>query len=394
MLRAESGAMLYMTEGVDMETSMGLGGKSSGGLSAGMTRMMTGQNLMVSDFQYNCAASESCKEDGHGTVGLGTDFPAKILKFNMNEYPEEKLICQKGAFLAGSYSIAMEMTYTKSFTSGFFGGEGFILQSLQGTTDDGEETAFMKAYGTVVKKELQPGETLRVSSGSLVCMTSTIDYDVTTMPGFKNVMFGGEGLFVTSLTGPGTVWLQGMPVDRMVSEIARHIPSGGGIGLGIPIMGGGGGGEGASDVAGSDAASVGEDAASGDTGVPVTDAAVEADRNATVASSGMTSSDPESSESLFGDAAHGEGSAPESEPVSPSGSEDSFSNDNFSQPDTSMPEFEEPIMVDQQFEDDGTTFSTYEGGDSTGGEGAEIPTPDDEGPSLLGQLWDFFTDQD
>lgn len=262
------------------------------------------------------------------------------------------------------------------------------MQSLQGSiTDDGEETAFLKAYGTVVKKELQTGETLRVSSGSLVCMTSTIDYDVSTMPGFKNVMFGGVGLFVTTLTGPGTVWLQGMPVDRMVSEIARKVPSGGGIGFGIPIgMGGGGGGtEGAAgDVAGGEAGD-----AAADAGVPVTDAAVEADRNATVASSGMSTSDPESSESLFGDAASS-GTTPESEPTSfdsTMASNDSFTTDKFSEPNANMPEFEEPTIVDEQFEDDGTTFSTYEDESSS-----EIPTPDDEGSSVLGQLWDFFKD--
>jgi len=407
MLRAESGAMLYMTEGVTMETSMGLGGggkTSGGGFSAGLTRMMTGQNLMVSDFQFTPLKDSSSKDDdddGHcGTVCLGTDFPAKILKFTMTDYPDAKLICQKGAFLAGSHSILMEMSYTKSFTGGFFGGEGFILQSLQGTTSDGEETAFLKAYGTVVKKELRSGERLRVSSGSLVAMTSTIDYDVTTMPGFKNVMFGGQGLFVTTLTGPGTVWLQGMSIDKMVSEIARKVPSGGGIGLGMPIMMGGGEG-GAADGEAADGA--GEDAA----GVPMTDAAVEADRNATVASSGMASSssdDPESSASLFGDAAYGggDGSAPvESEfPSMDSGeaSTTSFSTENeFSQADAAnMPEFEEASIVDEQpFEDDGTTFSTYEGGDSSGGAEAEMPTPgDDEGPSLLGQLWDFFRDDD
>ncbi len=204
----------------------------------------------------------------------------------------------------------MEMSYTKSLTRGFFGGEEFILQSLQGTRDDAKETAFLKAYGTVVKKELREGETLQISSGTLVAMTSTIDYYVQTMPGFKNVMFGGEGLFVTTLTGPGTVWLQGMPVDRMVSEIARKVPSGGGIRLRIPIMGGGGGGaEAAVDVEGN----AGADGSADDV-VAATDAAVEADRNATVASSGMVLPDPDMSESLFGDATYGGegGTTPES----------------------------------------------------------------------------------
>ena len=223
--------------------------------------------------------------------------------------------------------------------------------------------------------------------------------------GFKNVMFGGEGLFVTTLTGPGSVWLQGMPVDRMVSEIARHIPSGGGIGLGIPIgMGGGGGGEGAAgdmaagEAAGELAAEGGEDSA----GVPLTEDAVDADRNATVASSGgvESSSDPESSESLFGDAAYGGGSAPEQTDTTSSSStnEDSFSStaDDFSNKDDSMNmfEFEEPTTTEDQFEDDGTTFSTYdEGSESTAGdtEGVDMPN-DEEGPGLLGQLWDMFRD--
>ena len=217
--------------------------------------------------------------------------------------------------------------------------------------------------------------------------------------GFKNVMFGGEGLFVTTLTGPGSVWLQGMPVDRMVSEIARHIPSGGGIGLGIPI---GMGGEGAAgDMAAGEAA--GELAAEGggeDSGVPLTEDAVDADRNATVASSGMeSSSDPESSESLFGDAAYG-GEQTDTTSSS-SSSEDSFSSattDDFSTngDNMNMPEFEEPNMTEEQFEDDGTTFSTYdEGSESTAGdtEGVDMPTDDgEEGPGLLGQLWDMFRD--
>ena len=380
---------------------------------------------MVSDFKYT-------KQDGHGTIALGTDFPAKILRFSLDEYPNAKLVCQKGAYLAGSHSVAMEMAYTKNFSSGFFGGEGFILQSLQATNVDGsgDETVFLKAYGTVVKKDLKEGETLRVSSGSLVCMTSDIDYDVSMMPGecsvvmssstcghrlllfltptlhlsfigFKNVMFGGEGLFVTTLTGPGSVWLQGMPVDRMVSEIARHIPSGGGIGLGIPIGmgGGGGGGEGAAgDMAvGEAAGELAAEGGEGDSGVPLTEDAVDADRNATVASSGIeSSSDPESSESLFGDAAFGG----EQTDTASSGrtNEDSFSStsDDFSSSEDNMiiPEFEEPTMTEDQFEDDGTTFSTYdEGSESAAGdtEGVDMPN-DEEGSSLLGQLWDIFRD--
>ena len=413
-----------MTDGVRMETSMGGGGSSS--LSTGMTRMLTGQNLMISDFTYSPSTppSSSSVDDinnninnnnndnndittnnNYGTVCLGTDFPAKILKLQLNHYPNSTLICQKGAYMAGSHSIIMEMAFTKTFTGGFFGGEGFVLQQLRGSHDD--ETVFLKAYGTVVKKTLRPNEMLRVSSGSLVAMTSTIEYDVTMMNGFKNVMFGGEGLFLTTLTGPGAVWLQGMPIDRMVSEIARRVPSGGGIGLGIPI--GVGGGSGSSEE---NAVEEGEESVDGDTaaggGVPLSDDAIDADRNATVASSGMMSSeddslpphnnnhhyqdDPESSESLFGDAAYGDGGE------LPKSFETTMEEDEFAMPQedeggNDMPEFEEPTISDEQFEDDGTTFSTY---DSNASEGSEVDapaTPDQDGESsLLGQLWDLFKD--
>lgn len=431
---------------------MGLNNNDSGGLSTAITRMATGQNLMISDFTYspppppiasttesnnNYTSNESETDDQDndvGTVCLGTDFPAKILKLQLNHYPNSTLICQKGAYLAGSHSILMEMAFTKTFTGGFFGGEGFVLQQLRRSGGGGsgsgidvldnndDETVFLKAYGTVVKKTLSPNETLRVSSGSLVAMTSDVNYDVTTMSGFKNVMFGGEGLFVTTLTGPGTVWLQGMPIDRMVSEIARRVPSGGGIGLGVPLFGGGSGSgsgsgeESAATAAGDDTVATegggGDDEATSETdgGVPLSDSAIEADRNATVASSGMmtddsSSPDPESSESLFGDAAYGGSSA---EPLDSGTSsttsmeeEDSFSTstveDSFSQP-TAMPDFEEPPMVEEeQFEDDGTTFSTYDGNASEGGsDSEEIPTISDEegGQSIFGQLWDFLKDLD
>jgi hypothetical protein len=167
----------------------------------------------------------------------------------------------------------------------------------------GEGDVLLQASGALIKKELNEGETLRVSSGTLVCFTNTIDYDVQMMPGFKNVMFGGEGLFVMTLKGPGTVWLQGMPPDRMISEIARRVP-GGGIGFGIPIGigGSGSGGEaGGSGVEGAADEAAGTPA-SADGGVAASDAAVEADRQATVATSGATAT-ATLPDALFGDAA-------------------------------------------------------------------------------------------
>jgi uncharacterized protein (TIGR00266 family) len=225
VLRAESGALMYMTEGVEMETTTG------GGLSKGFSRMMTGQNLFVSDYTYKGEPGTS------GTVCLGTDFPSKILRLNVEEYGG-KIICQKGALLCASHTIDIEMEFAKKMTTGFFGGEGFVLQGLTGEGD-----VFVKAGGTLIRRELEEGEQLRISSGCLVAFSNGVDYDVQMLSGFKNVMFGGEGLFITTLTGPGTVWLQGQPPQRMVSEIARRVPSGG-IGLAVPIGGAGGGGEG------------------------------------------------------------------------------------------------------------------------------------------------------
>lgn len=227
VLRAESGAMMYMTDGVQMNTTSG------GGLSSGFQRMLTGQNFFISDYSY---------EGEPGTVGhvaLGTDFPSKIVRLTLEEYGG-KIVCQKGALLCASHTVDIQMEYSKNMSTGFFGGEGFVLQGLSGEGD-----VFVKAGGTLIRRDLKEGEQLRISSGCLVAFTNGVDYDVQMVKGFANVFAGGEGLFMTTLTGPGVVWLQGQPAQRMISEIARRVPSGGGIGLGIPIGGAGtsGGGE-------------------------------------------------------------------------------------------------------------------------------------------------------
>ena len=223
VLRAESGAMMYMTAGVEMNTTTG------GGVSAGFKRFLTGQNVFISDYTYTGA------EGTRGVVALGTDFPSKIVRLNVGDYGG-KLVCQKGALLCASHTIEIEVEVTKSFSAGFFGGEGFVLQALTGEGD-----VFVKAGGTLIRRDLGEGEKLRISSGCLVAFSYGIDYDIEQMKGFKNVVFGGEGLFVTTLTGPGVAWLQGQPADRMISEITRRAPSGGGIGLAVPIGGMGGG---------------------------------------------------------------------------------------------------------------------------------------------------------
>ena len=404
-LRAESGAMLFMTEGVEMGTSLGAkeGSTTTSALSDGFRRMMTGQNMFLSDFTF------SGKEGTEGTIALGTDFPSKIIRFSLPEYGN-KIVCQKGAYLASSMDVDIQMEFTKKFTAGFFGGEGFILQSLTGGGD-----VFVKAGGTLVKKDLDEGETLRVSSGSLVAFTQDVEFDVQTMPGFKNVMFGGEGLFVTTLTGPGTVWLQGMPPDRMISEIARRVPSGGGIGLGIPIgMGGGGGGTEGVDGTEEASAAVGEgndttivDSPQGEEDlVAATDAQVEMDRNATVASSGFEGHDSESASSLFGDAAQkdeatydssgmGAGNSAGNPPENSMFDNDQLSDipemDDATSFSTQDADFGEDLTSEQQFDDfqqDETSFSTDIGG---GDDGA---SSDSEGGGILRMIWDFLRDDD
>lgn len=299
------------------------------------------------------------------------------------------------------------MEFTKSLSAGFFGGQGFILQRLEGQGD-----VLLKGGGTIVHKELRDNETLRVTSGSIVAFESSIAYDVQMMKGIQNVMFGGEGLFVTTLTGPGQVWLQGMPPDRMIAEIARRVP-GPGIGFGVPIgMGGGGGGaeeEGAAGGEAGPAAGAAEEASSGEEEmVAATDAAVDADRQATVASSGMQGDeegiiDADSPSALFGDAAPDNISkaeaAGESDETSfaTSTTEPTFMEDDLSS--SSTMSGEEPTF------DDDSTFSSGEFTESSEQDFKDGELFDDSstttdigssdaaeegGSGLLGTLWDLF----
>ncbi|GKY92732.1 hypothetical protein MPSEU_000243200 [Mayamaea pseudoterrestris] len=370
-VRAESGAMIYMTESVDMNTQL---------LTGAMSRFLTGQSVFLTD--YVCT-------DKPGTVCLGTNFWSKVIRLNLQDYGGS-LICQRGAFLAGNAGINIEMEMTKSLTAGVFGGQGFILQRLVGDGD-----VFVKAGGTLVVKDLKDGEVLRVSSGSIVAFQRGIDYDVQMMKGIKNAMFGGEGLFITTLKGPGRVWLQGMPPDRMIAEIARRVPAG--MGLGIPIgMGAGGGGS----EAGEEGAGAGEDALAGSESVAATDAAIEADRHATVATSGLMGSeavDGDSPEALFGDAA----------PTSSSGKDDAGMDDasfasrssdpSFADDDTFSTPTQEPTYDDSDFinetANEGNEFSDgelFDDVDMSNGVDTSQSASDEGSSSIIGSLWDFF----
>ncbi|KAK1945273.1 Uncharacterized protein P3T76_003806 [Phytophthora citrophthora] len=227
-LRAETGAMIYMTEGVEMETT------TAGGFGQGMKRMMTGENFFVSRFTYHGTEK--------GKVALGTSFPSKIVHLRLSDFLGESIICQKGAFLCGSDTVNIEMRLT---------GSGDVL---------------VRASGTLIERELQPGEVLRISSGCLVAFEPSVHYDITMMKGAKNVLFGGEGLFVTTLTGPGKIYLQSLPFDRVVGEMAARIPRGGPGGMMFPFMMGGGGSDQSADAGagGADEAAEETDVTGGD----------------------------------------------------------------------------------------------------------------------------------
>lgn len=361
------------------------------GLSSAFNRMLTGQNVFLTDFRYDGKIGTS------GTVCLGTAFPSKILRMTLSDHPNQNLICQKGAYMASNPNIQIEMEFTKSMTAGFFGGQGFILQKLSGDTD-----VFIKGGGTIVCKQLTDGETLRVTSGSLVCFESTVSYDVQMVPGITNAMFGGEGLFMTTLQGPGQVWLQGMPPDRMIAEIASRIPSGG-LGFGIPIpIGGGdsGGGGNAGDMAGA-AGGADEIATGAASTAAASDAAIEADRAATVATSGIGSTgsiDSESPSALFGDAvtpsqnsSSADSSAASSQSYDSAPNEQPIFDDSSSfSSESNEPMFNDDISIDEGMGDgninDGELF------DDTVTDASENVV--EESQSFFRKVWDFFSDQE
>ena len=214
---AEAGAMNYMDDGITFEAKMGDGSKPDDGifgklLGAGK-RVLTGESIFITHFTNTGA--------GKKRVAFAAPYPGKIIPVDMSKIMDE-LLCQKDAFLCAALGTEIGIAFTKRLGTGFFGGEGFILQRLRG---DG--MAFVQAGGTVIKKKLND-ETLRVDTGCIVAFTSGIDYDIERAGGLKSMFFGGEGMFLTTLSGTGTVLLQSLPFSRMADRILQHAPSAGG----------------------------------------------------------------------------------------------------------------------------------------------------------------------
>lgn len=209
-VRAEVGTMTYMEQGIKMDT--GTGGKGLvDSIFKGFKRAFTGESFFISTFAYNGPSGTK------GHVGFAAPYPGKIIPLDLGELGGE-FLCQKDSFLCAASGIEIEVAFTKRLKAGFFGGEGFILQRLTG---DGY--AFVHAGGTIIAKDLMAGETLRVDTGCLVAFGPSVDYDIQFVGGFKNALFGGEGLFLASLTGPGRVYLQSLPLSRLASRLAAAL---------------------------------------------------------------------------------------------------------------------------------------------------------------------------
>ncbi|RXG35169.1 TIGR00266 family protein [Methanohalophilus sp. WG1-DM] len=199
-VRAEAGAMMYMGQDIKMQTSTG------GGLFKGLKRMVTGESFFITSFTND--------GDGKERVAFGAPYPGKIIPIDLSEVGGS-FLCQKDAFLCAANGIEVGIAFSKRIGAGLFGGEGFILQRLEG---DG--LAFVHAGGTIIKKELDAGETMRVDTGCLVAFSESVNYDIKLVGGFKNALFGGEGVVLATVSGPGTVYLQSLPFSRLADRIA------------------------------------------------------------------------------------------------------------------------------------------------------------------------------
>lgn len=217
---AEAGSMMYMTDGIQMQTVFGDPSKEQGFLGklfdAGK-RMVTGESLFLTTFG---AASRQRER-----VAFAAPYPGKIIPMHLDELGGE-LICQKDAFLCAARGVQIGIAFQKKILAGLFGGEGFILQRLTG---DG--MAFVHAGGTIHRCDLQSAQTLRLDTGCLVAFQPSVDYDIQMTGGIKNAVFGGEGLFLATLRGPGTVWVQSLPFTRLAGRILANVgPKGKGEG--------------------------------------------------------------------------------------------------------------------------------------------------------------------
>jgi uncharacterized protein (TIGR00266 family) len=214
----EAGSLFFMDAGVGMDTVFGDGSAQTGGifgklLGAGK-RLVTGESLFTTVYTNNTSQKQR--------VAFGAPYPGKILPMDLRQLGG-MLICQRDAFLCAARGVSLGIAFQRKLSAGFFGGEGFIMQKLEG---DG--LAFVHAGGTVVKRELQAGQTLLVDTGCVVAYTPSVNFEIQFVGKIKTALFGGEGLFFAKLSGPGTVWLQSLPFSRLASRVFAAAPQMGG----------------------------------------------------------------------------------------------------------------------------------------------------------------------
>ncbi len=189
----ENGGMSWMDDGIEMTTT------TNGGVMKGLGRALAGESLFMNVY--------TAKED-NVEIAFSSCFPGRILEFDLKE--GETIVAQKSSFLCSENTIDISMQFRKKIGAGFFGGEGFIMQKITGPGK-----VFLEIDGTIIRRDLQAGEKLKVDNGYVAVMTKDVKLDIETVKGVKNIVFGGEGLFLTTLEGPGTVWLQTMPISKL-----------------------------------------------------------------------------------------------------------------------------------------------------------------------------------
>jgi uncharacterized protein (TIGR00266 family) len=215
---AEAGVMNYMEADIEFTAKMGDGSNPNQGffgkLMGAGKRALTGESIFMTHF-----TNEGRKKR---RVGFAAPYPGKIVPLNLDKYDGE-ILCEKGAFLCAAYGTKVDIAFRKKLGVGLFGGEGFILQRLQG---DG--MAFIHSGGSIIKRQLDDGEKLRMDTGCLVAMTTDVEYDIERAGSLKSMFFGGEGLFLATLEGPGIVWMQTLPFSRLADRIIASSAVGGG----------------------------------------------------------------------------------------------------------------------------------------------------------------------
>lgn len=209
---AEAGSFMMMDDGIQMETIFGDGSKQQGGImgklfSAGK-RLLTGESLFMTAYTNTV--------NGKKRVSFAAPYPGKIIALDLSLLGG-KMICQKDAFLCAAKGVSVGIEFQKKLGTGLFGGEGFIMQKLEG---DG--LAFVHSGGVVVEKELDAGEILKIDTGCIVAFSPSVDYDIQFVGGIKNTLFGGEGLFYATLRGPGKAWIQSLPISRLAGRILSY----------------------------------------------------------------------------------------------------------------------------------------------------------------------------